>query len=98
MMSLSSSVRGRPGNLKSEAGGGFYSHPSVLDQLPTGGSRSFFPHFDRYVSVVLVFKYCGQEDWRGEDCFIVYQISLNSVGVGDWGIIIITDREIQLRL
>ena len=97
MMSLSSSVRGRPGNLKSEAGGGFYSHPSVLDQLPGGGSRSFFPHFDRYVSVVLGF-YCGQEDWRGEESFIVYQISLNSVGVGDWGIIIITDREIQLRL
>ena len=85
MMSLSSSVRGRPGNLESEAGGGFYSHPSVLDQLPTGGSRSFFPHFDRYVSVVLGF-YCGQEDLRGEeDCFIVYQISLNSVGVGRLG-------------
>ena len=32
----------RPSHLESDAGGSSYSHPSVLEQLPCDGSRSFF--------------------------------------------------------
>ena len=40
--SLSKSERERHSHLESDAGGSFYSHPSVLEQLPCDGSRSFF--------------------------------------------------------